>query len=217
MNLAAMRNEVLATGFDPNAYSARIDMYLNNALGSVARDMDYFGAEATQSITTVVGTVLYPWPSNLARIRSLFNPATGLELGRVNLTDIDRSQQVSGTPRYFATDGTNLHLYPTPDSVAVTLTLRYWMLPPTLVADTDTPLLPVDYHDMLITYALWKCYERDDDTDTAGYYEKQWKEQFAEMQTDLKFPTSEQPRQVRGMWDSDQGLGGPGWSRFGGY
>lgn len=212
-----MRTEVLATGFDPNAYGARIDTYINNALGSVARDMDYFGAEATETITTLSGTAVYPWPVDLARIRSIFNAVTNLELTRVALSDIDRSQQVAGTPAFFATDSTNFRFYPTPDASAYTLTLRYWRMPAVLVNDTDVPALPVDYHDMLITYALWKCYERDDDTDTAAYHEKQYKEQFAEMQTDLKFPSSDQPRQVRGMWDSEPQLGGPGWSQFGGF
>lgn len=207
MNLAAMRNEVLNTGFDSTVYGARITQWLNDAQGSVARQVDFYGDEATQVIPTVAGTVSYAWPADMGRVRTLFNPAVNSELRRVSLRDIDRSPVATGQPQYFAVDGATTHLYPTPDGV-YSLSLRYWRLPPALVNDTDTPIFPPDYHDMLISYALWKCYERDDDAELAAYHEASFKKQLAEFSTDVKFPVSDEPHQLRGMWDAEPSLGG---------
>jgi len=203
-----MRTEVLNTGFDPIAYGARINDYLNNAQQSVARQVDFYADEAVQTVTTTVGVAKYAWATDLARVRSLFNSVTNVELQYVGLKDIDRSVAQSGEPRYYATDGLNFHFFPTPDSATYTLTARYWKLPATLVADTDVPVLPTDYHNMLISYALWQCYERDDDIQTAQYHQKVFKGMLAEFATDVKFPTSDEPHQVRGMWEQAPTLGG---------
>lgn len=216
MNLAQIRTEVLNTGFDQSVFGARINQYVNDGQNRIARYVEWFGAEGVYLIPIVAGTSSYAWPSDLARVRNVFNTATNNELQYAGLRDIDRSVTSTGEPGFFAVDGPNLHLYPTPDSSTYSLELRYWKLPPALVNDTDVPALPPDYHYVLISYALWKCYEREDDPQMAQYHEGEFKKLLAELKTDLTFPTSDEPVQVRGMWDRDQQLGRPGWSVYGG-
>ena len=59
MNLIALRNEVLAHGFDPVQYGARIDNYLNDAMNLVARRANYYVNEGVYTFSTVGGTDEY--------------------------------------------------------------------------------------------------------------------------------------------------------------
>jgi hypothetical protein len=65
--------------------------------------------------------------------------------------------QVEGQPQYiFVEPGTNtLLLHPVPDTT-YTVTLNYWKTAPNMVADSDTPILPTEYHDIIIYKALMK-------------------------------------------------------------
>src|SRR2546423_697971 len=83
---------------------------------------------------------------------SVRDTGRNVELVSVGLRTIDRSTVQSGAPNYYAIDGGNLHLYPTPNNV-FTLELRYWKLPADLVNDSDIPSIPAGYHDLLWYYA----------------------------------------------------------------
>lgn len=204
--LAQLRSECLNTGFDVNAYSSRITGWLNDAASTIARKAEWYGEEGIYAIPTANAVSTYAWPADLAKVRSVItlaaDPSPSQELQRVSLADIDRSPAASGHPWYYAVDGPNLHLFPVPDTTAYALELRYWKLPPALVNDSDVPVIPADYHSMLVFYALARCYERDDDTTMAAYYDGRWAKSLADLKTDLTFPSSEEPHQVAGLWDA---------------
>lgn len=214
MNLLALRNEVLNHGFDPIVFSARINQYLNDAQGKVCRRVDFYIDEATSDFSTVVGTLLYPQPADFARDRSLRRTDVQVELTQVGLRTIDRSPPLaSGVPRYYAIDGQNLHVYPTPDNV-YPLELRYWKLPAQLVADGDTPTIPADYHALLVFWALKRCYAAEDDPQTAQYWEQQFNTMLAEFSADVKFPSGDSRTQMASMWEGGERIGS-GWSIYG--
>lgn len=59
----------------------------------------------------------------------------------------------TGTPKYLTVDpSNNVHLYPAPDK-ANTATATYYKAPTILSAGTDTPKLPVAYHEAIV----WKA------------------------------------------------------------
>ena len=205
MNLAALRTEVLGHGFDANQYSARITQYLNDAQGLVCRRVDYFLDEAVMDYPTVAGTNIYPQPANLGRDRSLRDTSVNRELTAVSVREIDRSRTASGPPRFYAIDGLNLHLYPTPDSV-YPLELRYWSLPAPLVNDPDTPTIPENYHRMLWYWATKECYAADDDQPTAQYWETQFNTVLSEFAADVKFPNDDLTHQLSSMWSDPSSL-----------
>lgn len=210
--LIDLRTEVANHGFDPNQYLARINTYLNDAMRSIARKIHYYQDEATQAITTVQGQKNYPWPTDFGKARDVSNPDRGRALRLVRLRDLDDSPQgATGTPYFYAVEGATMRLYPTPDNV-YSLVMRYWSLPALMVADTDVPGLPLDYHHILSFYALQRCYENEDALDAAQYWQGQWTAALKDMATDVKFPSSDGPRQVAGMWNDGDGLLYRPWS-----
>lgn len=218
MNLLAIQTEVLNHGFDPNAYDARIIQYINDAQNLVARRCNYYINEGVQTINTVAGTSNYAWPLNLARVRELFATDLNVQIQPVGLREIDRSVNTKGRPYFYALDGGNVHLYPTPDGI-YPLELRYWAVPPALVNGSDVPNIPVDWHHMLWVYATWMCYESDDDAQMGGYWKGRFEQELAEFEADQKFISTEWPLIAQGMWDSGGVLSPTGntWTLYGGY
>jgi hypothetical protein len=216
MNLLQMRTEVLAHGFDPIAFSSRINAYLNDAQSLVARRVDYYIDETQFDFSPVVGTAKYALPTNFGRVRSLRDTSRQMEMQAVGLRQIDRSSLANGAPMYYALDGANMHLYPTPDNLTYTMELRYWMLPVALVNDTDTPTLPADWHHLLWPYAVSLCYESEDDAQMGQYWMKRFTDELAMFAADQKFPSTDSPSQVAGMWDGQDSLSPAGWTLWGG-
>ena len=216
MQLIDIRNEVLAKGFDPSLFgSSRVTQFINDGYLLVCRRAQYFGSEATYLFQTASGTASYAWPADLMRERSLLNVDLQTELTAVGLREIDRSVVSQGAPYFYATDAANVHLYPTPDN-PYNMQLRYWRLPAVLVSDTDVPVIPADWHRILVYWAAKECYAAEDDASTSQYWEQQFNTTLAEFIAEERFPNSDMPHQVNGMWDSDKGLrSSRGWSIYG--
>lgn len=213
MNLGQLRAEVQIHGFGTTDFPAsRINAYLNDGYLLACRRVDYYADEATQTIATSAGVATFPLPGNWARIRSLLDTDREVELDQVGLRDIDRAWVQQGTPLYYAQDGTNIHLYPTPDGVH-NLQLRYWLLPAILVLDTDTPTIPTDWHRLLSEYAIARCYWGEDDIASGQQWDQKFATTLAEFEADVRFPSTDYPTRVKSMW-GDGGLGSHGWTRF---
>lgn len=229
MNLAAIRTQVLSYGFDQSQFLSRITVYVNDAQSSIARRVGYYTSEASVALTTTAGTALYAWPTlsagsgpsspwfgnapALARVRSLVDLDQQRDLQSVLLDDIDQSSSQSGRPTAYALDGAGLHLYPSPDGV-YHLELRYWQLPSLLVNDSDVPSLPADWHRLLWMWALAECYYAEDDPQNGQMWEARFEKTLAQFSADAKFPSTDTPMQIRGMWQ-EGGLESRGWSLYG--
>jgi hypothetical protein len=214
MNLLQLRNEVLGHGFDPIVFSGRINQYLNDALNLVCVRVNYYGEEAVYTFSTTTGTAVYNSAPDTGRIRSLLDTGRQMELESVTIREIDRSASTQGAPAYYAMDGLNFHLYPTPDGV-YSLEERYWKTPAQLVNDTDVPILPATWHRLLWYWAVRECYAAEDDAATAQYWEQQFNTALAELAADVKFPDTDRPAQAKGMWESDRPLDQRGWALWG--
>ena len=213
-NLLALRTEVLNHGFDPIVYSSRINQYINDAQELVCRRVDYYVDENTSDFNTIAGTSLYSLPTDFAKVRSVRDTGRQQEMIAVGLRDIDRSISTVAAPTFYALDGANIHLYPTPDNV-YPLEIRYWKVPADLVADTDTPTIPAAFQRILWYWAVKECYAGDDDVATAQYWEQQFNTLLAEISADLKFPNDDMPTQAAGMWESGRALNPRGWTVYG--
>jgi hypothetical protein len=199
MNLAQLRAEVLAHGFDPVLFpSSRIDTYINDAYMDFVVSVHYYTDEASLPIQTAVGVTQIAWPADLGDARSLVDTDRQRELHQVSLADLDSAQTVQGTPVLYAVNGPGFELYPAPDGIH-NLLLRYWRLPPRLVVDFDVPTIPDEYHRLLWYWGCKEAYASEDDAQTAQYWEAQYKEQMAAAVGTVKFPT-EFPTQVKSMW-----------------
>ncbi len=207
MNLYELRAEVLAHGFDQAQYTGRVNRYLNDALRLLARKIAFYADEAETPIATAAGQVLYSWPTDFGKGRSLRDADSGAPLRLLGLRELDGAPSAAGRPFAYAINGAAIALWPAPDA-AYNLALRYWRLPPALAADLDVPAIPADYHGALTYYALQRCYESEDDTQMGGYWQGQWQQALRDMAVDVKFPTTDGPRVVQSMWDDSAA----GWS-----
>ena len=215
MNLGSLRAEVMNHGFGTTDFPAsRVNQFINDSYMLVSRRVDFYANEATQTFTSTSGTATYPLPANWARVRSLLDTDRESELQEVLLRDIDRAFVQQGTPFYYALDGTNLHLYPTPDSSAHNYQLRYWLLPTVLQNDTDTPDIPSDWHALLWYYAVAECYWAEDDGSNGQLWEARFEKKLAEFEADVRFPSTDYPTRVKSMWGDDSSLGSRGWTRW---
>lgn len=208
MNLFDLRTEVVAHQVNETNV-ARINMLINNALRELSRKVDFYQEETAYPFTTTAGMASYSWPTDLGKARFIADTSIRRTLQAVRMRQIDQAVAQSGRPYAYAVDGPGIVLWPTPDST-YSLNLRYFKLPDLLVNDTDVPALPDDYHQILTYYALSRAYEAEDDLEMASYYAQQWEKSLAAMKVDVKFPTTDGPRRVDGMWDTDP-LMVPGW------
>lgn len=200
--LADLRTEVYNHGFAANVYASRVTGYLNEALRAASRKVDYFQDETVEAFATVAGQAAYPWPTDFAKLRYLRDADLAQTLQLAPIRVVETSPAANGRPDTYALAGSTLVLYPTPDAV-YNLQLRYWQLPALMAADGDTPSLPADYHRLLVYYALQRCYECEDDAELAQYWQGQWAAALRDMAADVKFPSTDGPRQVPSMWDGD--------------
>lgn len=229
MNLLALRTEVLNHGFDPIQYSARINQYLNDAQNLICRRVGFLVEESTQMYATTGGTATLALPEptydsngnpsgGFARVRELFNADLNVALEGVGLHDIDQSAVAQGQPCFYALDGKNIRLYPTPDGV-YNLELRYWQMPTALVNDTDVSSLPADWHFLLWEFAVFRCYRGDDDAQMSQFWWGEFTRDLAMFEADQKFPSTDFPTRANGMWEDGRTLtpSGSAWTLYGGY
>ena len=136
---------------DTSLTSAVLTGLINEALKAIATDHDWPWLYSEDTISAVVGTRDYSFPTGATRIAWLsigdgpvFDVRQMKELERWNSTDI------TGQPHIFSTVGvTSVRIAPYPDT-AYTINVGFYQDENTLSGDTDTPLLPSAYDGLVI-------------------------------------------------------------------
>ena len=127
--------------------------------------------EGTTTVASVIGTALYAL-TGVAKLHRVFETTNDRRLIPMTL-DQYRSMEPDpasnqGTPTHFVNAGYNssrqpqFYLWPTPSAV-ITYTCDVLNAVTDLSADADLPLLPDDYHDVLVLAGLVEEYRRLDD------------------------------------------------------
>jgi len=207
MNLGQIRDEAMACGFDPIMFGAgRMNQFINDGYQYVCAQVSYTGDEATMDFATVPGQAIYSAPTDSSDLRNLREVTKNVELDPVSLRDVDRSSPVStGRPRYYALDGTNFRLWPTPNDV-YQLECRYWLIPAALIADTDVPIIPTMWHWLLWTWAVAQGFRAEDDVQRAGAWDQRFQKGLSDFSARVGF-RSDMPTHAKSMWDPEPGLG----------
>ena len=216
MQLVDLRNEVFNKGFDPVLFGAtRVNQYLNDGYLLICQRVQFYADESAQDFATVAGTTKYPWPANFARLRHLWDTTRDIRIIPVSLREIDNSGVPgTGPPQYYANDGSNVHLWPTPDAV-YNLEMRYWVLPSPLVNDTDVPVIPAHWHNLLWRYATAECYKSEDDANMGQFWTQDFERNLSMFSAEVKFPDTDTPDVAKSFWDQERGLTQKGWSLWG--
>src|SRR5581483_8476439 len=145
--------------------------WINEAEFQIAREVEGPEFQQNYTLTLVVGTYVYPLPTNFVRMQDIAYPLMNTRLRPVDIQDFDMSSvsYVTGPPAIYTFDQGNLLLFPNPTS-ADQLTLRYIKVPSPMVNDSDTPTLAVNYLHLLVDYAVTRAFEAEDDYEAAQYF-----------------------------------------------
>jgi hypothetical protein len=163
MNLGEIRTEVLdivaTTSDDKLLTTAVVNRFINRALQAIAAHREWSWLNAETSFATVASTATYALPSDHMRTLSVTN-ADNVALLYLESGQIDQADEIeSDEPVYFTVINGLIELSPTPGA-AYTLRHRYLRREPSLINETDTPLLPVHYHSAITEYAAALCFRR---------------------------------------------------------
>lgn len=152
MNLAELRAAVQErTGVDYGVNA--LNSVINEALADIANEGDWPWLETEATFDTVQGTEGYALPASYSRTRVV--AMNGETIDARSPRDFENDASSEG----FTVRGNNLVLAPVPSRVA-TVTHVYFQAEPPLIADTDTPLLPAQYHPAVVNYAASIVLER---------------------------------------------------------
>lgn len=206
---AELTAEVLAHRFSPTKYETFVHGWLNEGQRDVALRADIRTGQSVSTITTAAGTATANLPADFARFISLTSSSRSVE--RLELREFDDLSPSTGTPSCYVIIGTAINFYPTPDAT-YTLQLRYWRLPAVMVDPNDVPELPLQYHHLLVRYALIRCYQRENDYTAASYEQDQYETDLAKLRGQAQYDTHDQPSQVQGSWMDDNFILPNQWS-----
>lgn len=181
--------EVLDHQFAPSQYRSYIATKINQGQDYIAAQLDSRALSASQNTTTQANVSSYPLPANFQRLYNVSRvdsdgQVTPLEAYDVN--GFDTKPPSVGEPRSYNIDGNSLRLYPTPDA-GYTIRLRYYRLPAELVNPNDVSEIPPEYYDLLVSFALWHCFERENDYQAAQYHKARFDEDLAKARGELQY------------------------------
>lgn len=157
MDLSAARTELKDRGFS-FLTDARATIMLNNAKNALEDEFQWPWLETT---ATGVAPLTISDLKYVLYVVDTTNrvPLTGVDA--VDITDRDAIITTTGAPDSWWLDGaTSLKVYPA--STSVQLSVRYVKFSPELSGGSDTPLIPVRYHQVWIDYAVVEAYKDSD-------------------------------------------------------
>ena len=139
--------------------------WINDAQRDIAANNNLFRVTANTIVPS--GEYTFVLPPNLFTLHNI--KADGITLRMLSqqeadsyiVNNDDSSQAAQGTPTHFWQWGNTIHLYPLP-SRDCTVTVYYTRAPQEVNAITDTPEVPLIYHNRLVEYCMTQAYELDD-------------------------------------------------------
>lgn len=178
MTLTNLRDELyrrlnFATSPDTTV-TTRLTAYLNEGLQELASVPGLQAALARASsttVTTVSGTAQYTI-TTLPRIDAVLDTANAMRLAMRDkdwyFSAIPDPSALTGLPEAWVPINTTaagqvIAFYPTPAS-ALTYTIQGDAEFSALSSGSDTPTFPARFHRILVDFALWKEWEKQDDT-----------------------------------------------------
>lgn len=164
MQLSDIRTAVLYragldTGPGPNP-AAVLNGFINGALREISAMRDWNWLKTSGTFTTVtVPNVAVP-DTDVRAVTRLYNTTQGYALEMVTPRYANKYRGMSGLPRFWYLEGSEFFLFPTPSNTTDTITYDYLKDETVLSADSDEPVLPERWIDLLIIKAAKKVAAR---------------------------------------------------------
>lgn len=154
------------------------------------------------TLTVVAATRSIALPIDAWRVLSVYNSTDTIKLwpfeGTVEqLRQWDQTE--TGTPIQYRILNDLLQVYPIPTGSTV-LTVEYLGRAADLSGDSDLPVFPSQYHDILVEGALADAYADDGNTSQYTLHDGRFKELLAEMRQDLLSDRQERSSEIVDNW-----------------
>jgi hypothetical protein len=99
-------------------------------------------------------------------------------------------------PRYYAMASDGFVLWPTPDD-SYDLTIRYYGNITPLSADADVSAINPDWHDVMVSFALYEAYKAEDDAQMSQYHYANFQRDLQLLGSDRMAETMDKPQPVQ--------------------
>lgn len=179
--LSALISDVYERIQQTETARSSIIKWLNDGQKNACRRYLFPFLRYEQAVSTVNGTSTYSLDYATGRIYGVRNATTGRPLSYVDPKRFDRlypTPMASGSPFLYFIPGQSqasaavrpqpqIQVYSVPSGVEA-LKVRSYRLPFDMVADTDYPALPDDYHEILVNYAASAVHDAKGDNRATG-------------------------------------------------
>ena len=190
MQFSEIVSDFFAHGFDQwndnSTGLAMVKRWVNTAYSSVCAEEDWpFLETSTDQVAPYTFT-------DLDKILAVVAKDTTVSLEPVDRRTLERKDvdlAETGTGSYWYMEGDTLKTWPVDTA---TLSIRYKKLPVDMSADTDVPIIPVRFHDLIVKKACWFAYSNRDSElyrNVSEVYEKR----LQEMREQLLVRNHDQP------------------------
>lgn len=196
---ADLQNEVLRHQLSDTKYRPFVKEWLNEGLRYIALQADVRTAQAEATYETEVDEPTLDLPDDFARLVSLRNTTDRDPLTRIDLRDYDDAPSSTGTPVGYVVIGSQINLYPTPDS-AYDLSLRYWKMPAVMDESNGEVGLPEAYHHLLVRYCLIRAFQVENDYEAANYWRQEFNDELMRLRSQAQYDTFDGPIITPGTW-----------------
>lgn len=183
MTFSELQTAVFRRGFedenDGGAGVTEVKRWLNAAYKEVARAerWPFLAATATGAAPLTI--------SDLGAVESVRDTGqNSVQLAwrdRRSLTHDYSDLTTTGSPRYWYIDNGVIRTWP----VGGTLSVLYYKAPADLSASGDTPLIPTDYQEIIVTGAVKKAHMARQNYEAAGAEQAEYDRMLDEMRSDL--------------------------------
>ncbi len=163
--LASLRAElILQLGNRADVTLERAALWINFAYRGLCASLELDDLKGSLTFELVTGQPLYKLPPEVFATRNLavvdnvtYGDLGGRVLTKTDLTNYRMRPMLSEEPKEYFRERNLLVLWPTPSNVR-TVSMDYWIRPDDLVNDTDSPILPVEWHETILMNARKKGY-----------------------------------------------------------
>lgn len=196
MNFQALQTEFYGRGFDylnqDTAGQTRAKRWLNQAYLELC-DLHPWpflhedaSGTAPLTITDLRAVLEVTDSTNDAKLRSI---------ERSDLSDMFPDLPDSGSAEwYYLDDPTTLAVYPADTSS--TFSVRYVKVPAELSGDTDEPVVPARFHDLIVDGAALRAYKDSDNFDAASFMRGEFERGVGQMVWALLVRTLDRPGSI---------------------
>ena len=189
MQLSTMRDTLRTKVGSPSptdVTNGTLTRIINAAYREIGAKYPFNETRCIKSFATIAETARYTVPDDLAVLFRVWDDTNKIKLtkrGIRYLATVPRGTP-SGQPRSYVRTKDFIQLLPTPDAV-VTIKIFYLTEIGDLVDDTDTPVLPLAWHDGIILKARHIFYDERGDVGKAIYSKSEWKDWVADKPSEI--------------------------------